>query len=122
MKAAHEVGHALQTPQNWTEKVIKGTPFDFVNVIEDVRIEKFIQDKFPGLRRDFSRGYTELNDKDFFDIANRDVNKMSLIDRLNLHFKLGYRAVVEFTDEERMWVKAIEECDTFDNVCLTAKL
>ena len=30
--------------------------FDFVNVIEDIRIEKFIQSKFPGLRRDFHKG------------------------------------------------------------------
>ena len=86
MLAAHEVGHALQTPSDWTERVIDGTPFDFVNVIEDVRIEKFIQAKFPGLKRDFSRGYTELNDNDFFAIADQDVNKMSLIDRLNIHF------------------------------------
>ena len=121
MLAAHEVGHALQTPQDWTDKVIKGTPFDFVNVIEDVRIEKFIQDKFPGLRRDFSRGYTELNDKDFFDIANRDINKMALIDRLNLHFKLGYRAVIEFSPEEQEWVDKIDDVQTFEGVCLVAK-
>ena len=122
MLAAHEVGHALQTPSDWTERVIDGTPFDFVNVIEDVRIEKFIQAKFPGLKRDFSRGYTELNDNDFFAIADQDVNKMSLIDRLNIHFKLGYRAVVEFAADEKQWVQAIDECDTFDKVCLVAKM
>ena len=122
MFAAHEVGHALQTPSDWTEQVIKGTPFDFVNVIEDVRIEKYIQAKFPGLKRDFSKGYNELNDKDFFQIADQDVNKMSLIDRLNLHFKLGYRAVIEFAADEQQWVKAIDECDTFQKVCLCAKM
>lgn len=122
MFAAHEVGHALQTPVDWVDRVIEGTPFDFVNVIEDVRIEKFIQNKFPGLKRDFSRGYTELNDKDFFHLAGEDINKMSLIDRINLHFKLGYRAVVNFTNEEMTWVRAIDDCDTFDKVCLTAKM
>ena len=122
MFAAHEVGHALQTPQNWTDLVIKGTPFDYVNVIEDVRIEKFIQDKFPGLKRDFSRGYGELNDRDFFQIADEDINKMSLIDRINLHFKLGYRAVVEFSAEEMQWVHAIDDCETFQQVCLVAKM
>ena len=122
MFAAHEVGHALQTPSDWTEQVIAGTPFDFVNVIEDVRIEKYIQAKFPGLKRDFSKGYSELNDKDFFQIADQDVNKMSLIDRLNLHFKLGYRAVIEFAADEQQWVKAIDECDTFQKVCLCAKM
>ena len=102
--------------------MLTGTPFDFVNVIEDVRIEKYIQAKFPGLKRDFSKGYTELNDKDFFQIADQDVNKMSLIDRLNLHFKLGYRAVVEFAADEKQWVTAIDECDTFQKVCLVAKM
>ena len=122
MLAAHEVGHALQTPTDWTDRVLDGTPFDFVNVIEDVRIEKFIQSKFPGLKRDFSKGYTELNDNDFFAIADQDVNKMSLIDRLNIHFKLGYRAVVEFAPDEKVWVQAIDECDSFDKVCLVAKM
>ena len=121
MMAAHEVGHALETPQGWVDKVIKGTPFDFVNVIEDVRIEKFIQDKFPGLKRDFSKGYTELADRNFFEVQGVDTNKLSLIDRINLHFKLGYRAVVNFTDEEKQWLEAINNCVTFDDVCVVAK-
>ena len=47
---------------------------------------------------------------------------MSLIDRLNLHFKLGYRAVVEFAADEKQWVHAIDECSTFQQVCLVAKM
>jgi hypothetical protein len=122
MMAAHEVGHALQTPTDWAEHVADGTPFDFVNVIEDVRIEKYIQAKFPGLKRDFSRGYNELNERDFFQLEGQDVNKLSLIDRINIHFKLGYRAVVDFSTEEMVWVRAIDECETFQQVCLVAKM
>ena len=74
MFIGHEVGHALYTPADWADKVDKDIPFDFINVIEDVRIERMIQDKFLGLRRDFSRGYDELNDKDFFELADKDVD------------------------------------------------
>ena len=89
MFVGHEVGHALQTPQQWYDDVPDDVPFDFVNVIEDIRIEEFIQDKYPGLRRDFRAGYNELIELDFFDLAGKDVHKLSFIDRVNLHYKLG---------------------------------
>ena len=94
MFVGHEVGHALWTPTDWLEQVPEDVPSDYINVIEDVRIERLIQNKFPGLRVDFSRGYDYLNDKDFFEIADVDVSKMSFMDRVNLHFKLGDRALV----------------------------
>ena len=119
---SHEVGHALWTPVNWAEQVPNDIPFDFVNVIEDVRIERAIQDKFPGLRRDFTKGYDELDDKDFFGIADKDLSKLSFIDRVNLHFKLGARAFIPFTEEEMTYVRAVDEADTFDKVCLTAAM
>ena len=122
MFIGHEVGHALQTPQDWALRVPKGVPFDFVNVVEDVRIEKYIQSKFPGLRKDFTLGYDALHEKDFFDIDGEDLSKMTLIDRINLHFKLGARAMIPFSDEEMVYVRACEDADTFDKVCLTAKI
>ena len=40
----HEVGHALYTPS--VDKIqIKGVPFAYVNVIEDIRIEKKVLSK-----------------------------------------------------------------------------
>ena len=122
MMTAHEVGHALYTPTDWHERVPENVPFDFVNVIEDVRIEKFIQQKFPGLRPDFTKGYDGLNDADFFGIAGKDLSKLSFIDRINLHFKLGARALIPFTDEERTYVQAVDEADTFDKVCLVSSM
>ena len=79
----------LWTPTDWAEKVPNNIPFDFVNVIEDVHIERLIQNKFPGLRRDFTKGYDELDDQDFFGIVDKDLSELSFIDRINLHFKLG---------------------------------
>ena len=122
MFVGHEVGHALYTPNDWRDLVDESVPFDFINVIEDCRIEKMIQSKFPGLRKDFAHGYTELNDKDFFDIADKDYKELNLIDRINLHFKLGHRALMPFTDEEIVYVNLVDDAKTFDDVCFCSSL
>ena len=102
----HEVGHALYTPQGEILKVLEkgGVYKNFVNVVEDARIEKMIQNKFPGLKRCFYDGYTDLMERDFFGTNGKDVNDYNFIDRLNLHFKAGIRAGVEFSDEEKPYV------------------
>tara|TARA_R100001244_G_scaffold34921_1_gene32170 strand:- start:581 stop:2551 length:1971 start_codon:yes stop_codon:yes gene_type:complete len=74
-----------------------------------------IQIKFPGLRRCFYDGYTELMDKDFFGTSDNDVNSYNLIDRLNLHFKGGIRAGVEFSADEETYVTRMENLSTFDD-------
>ena len=63
----HEVGHALFTPNIDLPKIYETIDADnipavksFVNVIEDVRIEKKIKRKFAGLRKNFYKGYSEL--------------------------------------------------------------
>ena len=49
MLVGHEVGHALFTPnEDWRK--VADCPKDFVNVIEDARIEKLMKRKYPGLR------------------------------------------------------------------------
>ena len=63
MLVSHEVGHALFTPnEDWTVKV----PHQFINVVEDARIEKLMKRKYAGLPKTFYRGYKELQDEDFF--------------------------------------------------------
>ena len=66
----HEVGHALYTPpQGWHDAVLdKSKPKSykhFLNVVEDARIEKRIQRKYPGLRLSFKQAYQELFKRDF---------------------------------------------------------
>ena len=115
MLVGHEVGHALFTPnEDWRE--IADCPKDFVNVIEDARIEKLMKRKFPGLRKSFSGGYKELNDKDFFAIADEDISKFSLIDRINLHFKIGASAMIPFSIEEQVFVARTDVAETFEEV------
>ena len=57
----HEVGHALYTPdEDWT-KTVKIPP-QFVNVVEDARIEKLMKRRYVGLSKTFFTGYKELNE------------------------------------------------------------
>ena len=118
----HEVGHALYTPEGAINDVMKkGRSYkSLVNIVEDARIEKMIQAKFPGLSRNFYDGYAELMDKNFFGLNGRDVNGLNLIDRINIHFKIGTRAGVEFTDEEQVFVDRISKLRHFDETIAVA--
>ena len=112
----HEVGHALYTPQGAIKDVVKkGNLFKgLVNIVEDARIEKMIQGKFPGLKKSFYNGYGDLMKSGFFDLEGKDVNEANFIDRINIHFKIGTRAGVEFSDEEMTYVDRIANQKNFD--------
>jgi len=117
MLVGHEVGHALYTPnEDWTKDVRVSVPKDYVNVVEDARIEKLMKRKFPGLARSFYLGYNELNQEDFFCIADEDLSKMSLIDRINLHYKIGTFALLPFSEKEQVFVDRVGAAESFDEV------
>lgn len=116
----HEVGHALFTPEEgWHSRVSeRGAGYkSFLNVLEDARIEKKIKRRYPGAKNSMHQGYSELNARDFFGIAAiDDVQQLGLIDRINLHFKLGTIFNIGFSEEEMEWVSKIEKLETFDEV------
>jgi len=119
----HEVGHALWTPfEGWHGAVsVKGANYKgFLNVTEDARIEKKIKRKFPGARRSFVKGYTELIARDFFGTKERELDSFGLIDRLNLHFKAGALANVPFADDEKVWVDRMGALETFEDAIALA--
>ena len=126
MLVGHEVSHALHTPADgWSDFVNKdGTRQMFLNVVEDARIERLIKDKFPGLRRDFAAAYAKLHGQDLFELANRDINlDMPLIDRLNLHFKIGLFGLetIPFSADEEQYVTRMAETKTFEEVMELAR-
>ena len=106
----HEVGHALYTPN----KDFGDAPKDFINVLEDARIERMMKVTYPGLRKSFFEGYRELWDDDFFGVKGEDPLDLSLIDRINLYFKGNPN--IPFNDEERVWVDRTEATKTFEDV------
>ena len=115
----HEVGHALNTPEEgWHDAVCeKGMLFKgYLNVIEDVRIEKKIKSKYPGLRKSFYSGYKDLANQDFFGIRGRNIHEMILIDRINLYFKIGSITQIEFSKEEQPYIDRCNKLETFEEV------
>jgi cobalamin biosynthesis protein CobT len=120
MLVGHENGHALYTPaEGWHNAIDeRGRKFkSCMNVIEDARIEKLIKRKYPGLAKSFANAYRDLFDRDFFGIRKlKDISKLNLIDRINVHCKLGAHIIVPFTDEERDIVREVERAETWDQV------
>jgi hypothetical protein len=114
----HEVGHALDTPQSYVDAAKAGSSgyATFLNVVEDARIERKIKDRYPGLRKPMSIAYRQFTERDFFGIKGQDVNAMMLIDRINLHFKLGAIAGIKFNAEEMVYVNEVEKADSFEEV------
>lgn len=119
----HEVGHALFTPaQGWhSELDARGMGIkSYLNVLEDARIERKIKDKFPGIRRNFFAGYQELFDNNFFGVKDYDISKLRLIDRINLHYKVGSLLAAPFSDGERKYLARVDALETWDDVAALA--
>ena len=117
----HEVGHALYTPdEDWTETV--KIPPQFVNVVEDARIEKLMKRKYMGLAKTFFNGYKELNEEDFFQIEEEDISSFNLADRVNLWFKVGNFITIPIKhSEETEIINQIADAETFTDVLIAAE-
>jgi hypothetical protein len=132
MLVVHEVGHALDTPlEGWLEAIeeiaaanhsvvtdsAKFAVKDYLNIIEDARIDKRQKRRYPGSRINYIRGYNELHEKDFFGVKTKDINSMSLIDRINIHYKSGsIFNKISFSQEEKEFIKQIDNAETFKDV------
>ncbi len=112
MLVSHEVGHALYTPREWEYGKV---PQSFLNVVEDARIEKLMKRRYQGLPKTFFAGYKELSEQDFFE-SKENVDTFSLIDKINLQYKIGNFQYIAFTDEEQVFVDAVGQCETFEDV------
>jgi len=118
----HEVGHALYTPESGLIRArdLK-IPQSISNVIEDVRIEKKVKYKYPGLRSSFTKAYVELTQKDFFGTNGVDLNELNFVDRVNMHSKGGAMLGIRFDVEERKLLDEIESTESYDDVLVVAQ-
>lgn len=119
----HEVGHALETPADgWHDSVVNHkVEKTILNVCEDVRIEKKIKRRFPGLKSSFIKGYNELMEMDFFGTKNVNLNELNFIDRVNLFTKSGSATNIKFSEKEQSLLNEIESTETFQEVIGVAK-
>lgn len=115
----HEIGHALHTPaEGWHESTaqIPGCPRSYINIVEDIRIEKLVLREFPGLLGSFMRGYQDLLDRDFFGIKDEDVNGLSFMNRLNIFAKSRGLVNVKFSSKEQPYVDRAMAVETWKDV------
>jgi len=117
----HEVGHALYTPdEDWLKEY--KIPPQFVNVVEDARIEKLMKRRYAGLAKTFYNGYKELADDDFFQLNDDNLETYNLADRANLWFKIGnYVDIPVESGEETEIINLIADTETFADVLVAAE-
>ncbi len=116
---AHEVGHALFTPDGDLLDDLP-CPKSYVNVTEDARIEKLMKRKFAGIAKDFYGGYKQLHEDDFFSVKDINADSLKLIDRINLYYKLGANHFLPFSDEELPLRDAVGDAETFEDAIAAA--
>lgn len=118
MLVGHEVGHALYTTEDYFVPIAANSKImTYLNVLEDVRIEKMIKRKYPGLRKRMNEGYKQLNDRDFFGVKQvQSFEDLLLIDKINLYFKAGFSCGVNFTADEKPFVNRAEKTETVAEV------
>ena len=134
---SHEVSHALHTPvDGWigltdeltgpnAKEADKQVARQYINIVEDARIERLIKAKYPGLARDYRKGYDWLLKSNMFGkLDNKTISEMAFIDRLNLHFKLGQHTelTVPFSASEQQVVDMIAETESFEDVMKATRL
>lgn len=130
---AHEVGHALFSPPDSKSivnavKIIEPSTrkYDdivqqYLNIVEDARIERLIHRKFPGSKQFFVVGYNELALKRNFFGKNR-YSTMKFADRVNIFFKLGPESGIIFNDEELKIIGMINATNTYEDVIEVTKV
>ena len=137
MLCAHEVGHALNTPADATvidqshaavdsdADVDVAVIHDYLNVCEDIRIDRNMKDRFPGLKRCYAEAGKYLYERDFFGVKSmtqEQLAELPLLDRLNIHFKSGIYGVVSvpMTADEAAFLPRLEAMKTWDDVVALA--
>ena len=123
----HEVGHALFTPEDgWHDALCnssRGSAFkSYLNVVEDARIEKLVQRKYPGLKRSFIKSYRVMLASGFFGGDIKAINKMGFIDRINTYYKCGVSVGVIFSEEEKTFLPMLDALESWDDAEKAAEI
>jgi len=119
MLVGHEVSHALHTPADgWMNMKDRSQEFrSFVNVIEDARIDKLIQKKYPGLTNDYLLGFKKMYKDNFFGTQDKNLQKdYTLIDKINMYYKSSKTLDFDFNKKEQHFVKLVDACKSFADV------
>ena len=136
---SHEIAHSLYTPKNFyqysnSSKVISSvdsnktveltrTVMHVLNVIEDIRIEKLIRRKYPGLVSIYRKGHELLYQKavskiENYPISNEDWANRTIIDRICAKVMYGKIIDLELSDKEYAIMKWICRGETWNDTLI----
>jgi len=123
MLIAHECSHALYTPAEGWKKISSDDELrSYVNVLEDCRIDKKIQKKYPGVVKNYINGFDIMMKQNFFGIKNKNLdNDLMLIDKINLFYKSSKRLPFKFTTTDKVWLSQVDKLKSFNDVVDLAK-
>ena len=123
MLIAHECSHALYTPNDgWLKLKDDNELRSYVNVLEDCRIDRMIQKKYPGVVKNYINGFDILEKQNFFSTHDKDINTdLMLIDKINMYYKSSKRLPFIFSPDNKKWLGKIDNLKTFDEVVSLAK-
>ena len=122
MLTAHECSHALHTPMKAWSKLEDPKYRAYVNVIEDTRIDKLIQKKYPGIVKNYINAFEVLMKDNFFGLKGKNLDTdLMLIDKINMYYKSSKKLKINFSKEEQTFVDKIDNIKTFADVLKIAK-
>jgi|ETNmetMinimDraft_33_1059910.scaffolds.fasta_scaffold06559_3 hypothetical protein len=123
MLIAHECSHALWTPQKaWADNSANNELKGYINVLEDTRIDKKIQKKYPGIVRNYLMGWDILDKQNFFGLIGKDINKdLMIIDKINLRSKSSNRLPFKFSPKDKEWIIKVDAIKSFKDAVALAK-
>src|SRR6056300_259141 len=123
MLIAHECAHALFTPTDGWKKISSDDKLRaYCNVLEDCRIDKKIQKKYPGVVKNYINGFDIMMKQNFFGLKDRDINTdLMLIDKINLFYKSSKRLPFNFSNSDKLWLKEVDKLKSFNDVVKLAK-
>ena len=132
LMGSHEISHVLHTPLEFLDNhdgansnkhpTVRGVKFNKVlmnciNIVEDIRIERLIRNKFPGFVAVYERGYTKLF-YTLFNTAEDSWDKMHLGDRINHKAKLGKLSRHQLTTYEEGIFRYLKDTKDFNDVII----
>lgn len=120
----HEIGHAKYSKleQKWKEAVANRTSM-YVNIIEDIRIEKMVKKDYPGCVKNFNEGYKKLLEMEFFGPID-ELAMTRFANRLNVYSKIGpiTGSFFKFNEKETDFIKLCNANTSEEGTYILAKL
>lgn len=129
MIGSHEISHSLHTPREFYKHhdkkglpIVGGVKLNknlsmCINIVEDIRIEKLIRNKFPGFVSTYQRAHEKLaKTNPNFRITEQIWDNLSIANKINIKAKVGSLLKYELTSYEYALYKYMASAVTFNDV------